>query len=733
MATRHAAIAFLALALFLLPSWPVGFTSADLPDGDGYEDFEDFAVLAEPDAEWYTYATVGSGGSGFVTDSWSVSPGGRSLHFSSNGATPSAEARFTTPDFEYCANSAEGYEFWLNVTSLPDTNYVAIGLTDGGSPSNEGYWLRISNTGAATARAIGSLGDDSQSLGLTVVENTPYHFRFLSFNCNSASFTLQELTTQVSVTANAGGNTNEPDKFMIEGAGNSHTVLLDDLDLSHAAPPPPGPTAEPVGFASPQPDGIIGWDIAADGSLLITRESNALNVTTYGGSSLNQFGRVATPSCNRFEGVNALGGDNIYATYIDCDADDGDDVIRIRGSDLGTPVVPCTDGSDDSCDTDLTILTDPQDGVFLRQVTGFRVNYESRDTNNLNEAALGFAFSTQAGRIGVWVSKQVDNGAGNDVESVQQVDFALGGIITDICSWRDTADGKNYLAAASPDASTKFWEVRITPRYDQGGVLSPTPPDVSLVNGRSLASAYDGALGISCAGNLIAVATESGRVAVVDKDTNTPVFDTITGVDTVERGVTLSTDGKFVAYYDETEDLVHIIEVATGNETGTLAYTPDGTMRGIKMDSTAQNLWAVSSNNVTRFLIFELTTEEPVGVPENPPFQTEDPTDGDTQTSGAVGVILPPADPGTEALRGAIMLVAGMALAGGGTAAVAKENEMKIDLKVILAVAGFGGLIACVVGYKLGLVTDWFLGVTVLAFVGTVVAVVASRFSGGDR
>lgn len=590
----------------------------------GFEDFEDFAPLTTPDSsvssstDWYTITTSGSGGSVQTSGLWGVDNSTRSIRYQSSASIFSAHMSLS-PFKNFCDNLGQ-ISFSVNRTAFPSPSpiYIGVSQNNSGTGRNPGFYVAISNDGAIYA--VPDSQDSTTTLVLLMVadNNTQLDFVMKDFDCNTVTFTLQELNSESVVTAsdNSGFPITSPvSQFDINANSIAETanLFIDNINLTNYYPVVPD-DASLEATADPAPSGLIGWSVNPTGStdVVIIREDNGANVTTYNGLTLTDIASANTPNCARFGGVTALSEE---IAYLDCEAEAGigtDDVIRIRSPSFATAASkPC---SNDGCEDDIAIDSGPSNEIVqIGQVQGFRINWEGFRPAGTDDTTYAFTYTDETnGEVGVWAQMSINNG--NNIEDFDSINYvAAGEVIEDMCSWRDTQNDVNYMAVASSSGLTKVWRVDIS-RSETLGVFVLT---VDMTEVSILSAAWSQAVGIDCTGNFIAVATESGRVGVVSRDSSTEVFPSITGVTTGAQGVAISANGLWFAYWDGATNLIHVFNVTSGTETGSFSYVPSGLLQGIFLDAKGQSLYAFSTNDFKRYSVVNITTVSPEGIGES--------------------------------------------------------------------------------------------------------------------
>lgn len=584
----QAGVKCLALFFILLLIPTVG-ASHQAP---GLEDFEDFDSLETPDDDWYNTITSGSGGSFLVSGLWGAQNSTRSVRYDNPGAAffP-AGLHFTNSGFDICDNLGV-VEFRFNQTQNPTGTYyigVSSSITASQTPSTSmpGFFIQISTGNVVSARSQSGSAATTSNLGLTLENNTEYHFRLKDFDCTPTTvFTLQELTTEQSVTVSASGTIgSELDKLAFFTAANADVdSFMDNVDVVAYVPPDDVTQVGEISYSD-----LVSVDSSNSRNTLIVRYANGTSVATINGAGMTEIANI-TGTCVITGGVSVT---DDHALRFDCDGGGVPDELQFTDTNLtvdglelsscgfdGAPTATCDTDAPLGTDTDIVeveILSDP--ALYLSGVDGAPTTIAK------------FGFTT------------TDN-------SFHAARFAWNRFSEDNLDFHKTTRSYGSTSPLHPCNidDSKIW---VSGQEVQGFEWGDdeTEPEFESGETTSTGTGWSPVSFHDCGISHMAAAIGSQII----KFSLTPPFDTLLTISNTlcgsggEQAFAMSGDGNFLACSDG-----NIINFTSGEIAGT--FTPRGGVHErLYFDRFAQYIWHATDTGITRYEAFNVTTGDPVG------------------------------------------------------------------------------------------------------------------------
>lgn len=659
-------VSLLLVLVFLVGLFPLGSAQATTYS-EGFEDEE----LGEtsPSEEGMTL-TVSGAGSRFVTDAQAFEG---TQSYDLNGF------QFNVAQGDSCGET--GVSFALRFTDATDSMSFKLSEFGGSTPS---MTLSISATGVASLNsqyANGAGGTTTPAAvtfsggGLTLVDNTWYHFVFRIDQCKQTSraddagsgrglsYSIFESTTskQASVVGSdtasywclAGFNAaqNQAGSFAacIDNGG-SDLAEADNLagtgvDAEYFVDSITGPVFSGVdSFGSSSTASVtnlVGFNVDPTGTTAVARTDGGKNVKTWDGLNLGTAIATVNTNCDLGfkEDAVMVQYDGNLVGFLNCDGTGDPQYFSIRDIDGSTPEPQdAVDADGETCtwgtgagqcpyDIPLADFDEPADSSLgqIGQVKDFPISYANNDEESFEGAdvrQVAWAFTSQdpdPGEVGL--AMYTEKTGSPNAAITRSVNFASS-LAEDWCVGLD--DNNYYMAAVDAASVTKSWGVTFD--TDAGGLGDSL--DASIGSPNNFASAMGSAAGIDCGGGNVVLVTAAGTVYGSTRDGD--VLWSITGVDAATRGVAISeeftlqgescTGGagcyQYAAYLDETgTDTVHIVNVTDGGSEVATITPPSGSFHSMVMDRTAQNVWIATTTTIARFEVYTATTGGPVGSP----------------------------------------------------------------------------------------------------------------------
>lgn len=231
-----------------------------------------------------------------------------------------------------------------------------------------------------------------------------------------------------------------------------------------------------------------------------------------------------------------------------------------------------------------------------------------------NTAIVGMVYDDFGnGNVGVWTNLFLSNSP--DESCNYTTPFTSGGLVNQICSWRNSHNGSDYMAAASANSATTIWKIT-------GDPLGTQRPLLSLATVGSFGAPYATAVGISCHGNAVAQMDGNGLVSIM-RGIGSPFGTNYLGFNNfyvgqvpsgqslyIQHPVTLSADENLTAFYNGTSitiacaGIYHALRGACFNGTKAIVgnvATPTGTFIDMRLSDTGNVLWVLTSTQLARF------------------------------------------------------------------------------------------------------------------------------------
>lgn len=615
------------------------------------ENFETDTSNTLPSDSWYTSTCSGSG-------SCRVNPTNPIAGTKSMQISPSTGSMTWTLDatnaFNWCYGGSLTFSilFPTGTTNFAFSFSIPVRATATGSAIGS-VGLNIDSGGAITLvsqgfQFSGSTSSSTTVPGLTVAAGTIYTWVFTSthtclsstvFGNDGATLTFFDSANNIffsTGTAGQLGTANCGGSCSWDGASN---VAMDrptfsrsigqDLRLDTITFTSNGLSAPTVGAAATiSVTNLNGFDVDPFNQVLIARTdigAGTSKINSYDSNSPTLALRGASPittACNQADGLMAYStsaNGKQYTGYVNCDGSNIVNDFSIRGGDLNSPDqsgTACSSGSF-TCDVDLNGHISfscqgyalPDGPLQIGNIAAIPISWESGSTGFPAHVQVGFAYSNGAnGNIGTWTIRQESGGAGTQTSSCrQEVAFSTPGNTGQICSWRNTIDGNDYIAAIGQANPTKAWQFTIDPYSISSGLHTSLNPIAA-----GLSAPYDHLYGISCYDNdatvVLAGTAQVARIHIVGGGIGGVVWGPISppsGGIAGARAVATSRDGKWTAVVGATT--TQILNNTNGNLVGTLT-TPSGTFREVRMDDTGQTLWIATATSITKYDVHTATT-----------------------------------------------------------------------------------------------------------------------------
>lgn len=402
--------------------------------------------------------------------------------------------------------------------------------------------------------------------------------------------------------------------------------------------------------------GLVGMDVDTTGqSVLIARTNGGTTIRTFSPGLLGELANDAGNSaCNSNPSVNAL---PTHVAYTKCNPGSDVDQIWIRATDLTAPDFNGCDYCNSPIDETNSGINLPNNFYNLFTVSQYPYDFTGQDDNPSDSScqigganththfaiALFPFIELGTGQFGIYMVKWSDVGGLCTARSdtTTRITFtASGSTPDDMCSWRDSVSGRDFIALADSTVGIKVY----TFDFDSGAATSAralVSGDLNIHVYQTAPSFLLKAEGLACAGNMISGETFDGKVGAyyVESDgTHTAGQTAWSGTaSTTSGGITTSGAG-YTAYLDGTT--IKVVNATTGSVLRTLAR-PVGTGAFIEldMDRNANNVWLGEDAQISRYSIFTATTGTE-NLDNNPdPFDTDDniPSSG-TSTSTSISV-----------------------------------------------------------------------------------------------
>lgn len=331
-------------------------------------------------------------------------------------------------------------------------------------------------------------------------------------------------------------------------------------------------------------------------------------------------------NCNQIEGVMAYSippgepaSGKQYAGYLNCDGGGLVSTWSIRGGDLNNPDqsgTACTD----FCYFDIARTGSPNNvGISpdctQQSAADFRTgtlslgniatlpiswaNSENPPTNAPRRAYLGFAFDDAAtGNVGVWMINELNNN--NDLECMAVANYSSNTEGRQLCSWRDTTNGFDYVAASGTNSPTSAWKITTDTRA--GG-------NIQMSQVANLGAPLNKLIGIACTlDDALTIDATGGvsRIHLVAGGIGTVLWGPNAGYSAGSRAIAFSQNGRWGAYYSGATT-VSVVNATNGVIVATLT-PPTGTLRDMFIDDTGQNIYVATSTTAARFDVHTTTT-----------------------------------------------------------------------------------------------------------------------------
>lgn len=591
-----------------------GFTPPETPEATGDLPFGQF----------YDYSSTGTG-TFRTSNQHAISGNSYRLNDTQDAGEPEVTFDFRDLGFvlqdTYVGDRNAEFRVAFMFAELPTGTEVAkFYLDDDGQTKGTYCAWTVSAAGAVTVATQANLGttEATQSTGLTVTTNQWVNITVRDVTGSTGGggsltctfyFPDQDLLFSVTDTGTIPDTTGIsflwPNDADAGTTGRAGDIYIDNLELVNGPDPPP-PTFGAT--ASVAVTGLVGFDVSDENTVVAARINSGDNVTSYDPTTLALLGSDET-DCNRDEAIMA--SDNVVA-YLKCETGTPTNVeqVRIRNGAMGDPRensgLPWC-GNNDVCPIDVD--TDPSNFCFLefgswdyednwrymRDIQPVPMTYERLAYERPVEAdsrAWAFAFTASDGttsRVGVAEYTAVDNGCDDPNEETATFSSSPTGQPDDLCSW--TTNGRNYVGVGSEGASTRVYEWTLALPTTAGG-------ERTLDGSLSAPNIYGTrARGLSCAGDLALVETDSSTVAMLNLTTTTIVWEKPVTT-TKDRGTHLSGNGEFAYWANGSQ--VHMAYAENGTEVGIFTL-PSANYRDMTGDPQNQVLFVAGSDFIARY------------------------------------------------------------------------------------------------------------------------------------
>jgi hypothetical protein len=393
------------------------------------------------------------------------------------------------------------------------------------------------------------------------------------------------------------------------------------------------PTTNPVYSAVANVPSLVGFDVDPFDQSVIVRANNASlggqDIRTYDPTNLHQAGAFHEANCNRQGGVaTRYTAGKLFTSFIDCDSSNNVNAFRVRDQNLGAPDqsgTPCAGES--FCDIDITgpfgsssSDSPPSNARDLGRMEAAPWDYTLGSTEPncsacVKHVTLSWAYSEiNGGHLGIYAITQ-NKDAQDAAATASQVYAPQGTVIDDFCSWRDTATGKDYVAATRQDGPTKVYAASVT---EASSTLTHYPV-VSLTGVFLGNGGFDNAVSIGCARDRILVLTADGRAVVASIGSGTSnghILATFPAPNPVKQSVAISLDGAYGVY--AADGIYHYLNLVNFTDLHQDPI-PSPTLYATALDFNAKVQWIATGTQVLRRNVASIlnTTGVPTGANRN--------------------------------------------------------------------------------------------------------------------
>lgn len=639
---------FAVLTLVLFLNAAPGGTAVVVSNADGTltatEDFESFDPLDNGIGDVVVaHDTVGTASVSTLTDP--SDPNNTMLRLESDGQT-TTRSGFSLPG-NICGHSAR---FTLNIPSTPPSGEsYFIGFSDPGHPNFNGYHDIVGvNVGySASGVLISPSGFGTAGGSYVVAAGSDMDLKFEVDSCaagTGAKATIKDftntkvvtLTGQSDHTISGSGLTRF---YTYQGSNNplpTYSFYVDDFELTYPEPP-----FNPGASASATLTNLQAWALDAEGSTIIVKENcdgTGCDLKTYIGGALGTPIGTSTTDCNHSWGGISVGplrnGGNVYV--LTCDDLDPNhvDQVRIRSPTFGDPLgVPA--GCNQECPKDLNqdegfpnFLDVPADMEGLEDLTGWVF---VDPAIGFNHAKMVFAWSSLDGELGAW-KVGYQNNAGDGSATVRK-NVNPGTPWDQTCTWRNPDNGQDYIIGVSEAGISGMY--RIQPNFT-GGATTVEPPIVTTIVANLAPAVQSDSVG--CGRDFVVVKTASGTVKTI-RVLGSGAGQTLSSVETgetVDRAVSMSRSGEFVAY--KVGGAVRVANATDLSDVRAEVTVPSGTWRGVHLDPSGSSLWVFTSTQIARYDVSTVTCGTSCVFTEDGEFlEPDNPSTGGGGGQGAVG------------------------------------------------------------------------------------------------
>lgn len=488
--------------------------------------------------------------------------------------------------------------------------------------------------------------------------------------------------------------------------------------------------------ASTNIGGLLAFDVDQTGAgVLITKRDNGTNVSTLAPQTLTQYA-IQNVGCSGTQfsvgrgGIDAVSVNSAsYVAYNACGTVGGGgstdvDEIRIRNGQLGSIDLS-------GCGYCRAGVSEDDDAAFGNSINlpdnMATLNYVEQYPYTFTEAGsqatiILFPFTEEGtGKFGIYLVKFDDNDI--DSDRTVRVQFSSDGTtVSDICSWRSSATGRDYLAVSESATGLRIYEFEVSS-------LSSDPPTLTISDHAATPSAFQQATSISCAGNLIVASLTGSRVGAfyVDADSQGhaagqiawgPTSLSSPGIAILHNAATLSPSGAFAAYNDGS--LVKLVNATSGEVLAQLTRN-SGDLYGMKMDRPNNSLWIATGypmGTLARYNLVNFTNNGTEIIDTNPnpsdtgstSTSTTTPTGGATECSSSDGFFCTegtavPVGFTVDSFKFFLGILFLFAVAGGAYFALGKSP-------IAAGIGGAGGFLG---GFAFGLFPLWAVLLVALA------------------